>query len=159
MLLEQMFNPQEEFSWKGGSVYFRLKGVVKSTVLETGLNVALGFLILLACQLVGELLVRGLDVPIPGAVVGMVLLFLGLLLFQEIPDGLRQTSEGLLKVLPLLLVPAGVGIMQYLGFLSEAWAELLTALVISTFATLFIVAFILQRMLARKSEQQDRDPS
>jgi len=121
--------------------------------------VVIGFLILLACQLVGELLVRGLDVPIPGAVVGMVLLFIGLLMFQKVPEGLRQVSEGLLKVLPLLLVPAGVGIMQYLGLLSAAWAELLAALVISTFATLFVVAFILQRMLTSESERQEKDPS
>ncbi|MFW1677544.1 CidA/LrgA family protein [Pontibacter sp. JAM-7] len=116
---------------------------------------AIGFLILLGFQLAGELLVRWLDVPIPGSVVGMVLLFVGLLLVQDVPEGLRLVSNGLLRVLPLLLVPAGVGIMQYLDLLAEAWAELLIALSVSTFITLLLVAAVLKKMMPNDEEQQN----
>lgn len=103
-----------------------------------------GFLILLVCQLVGELIVTVLGVPIPGSVVGMVLLLIGLIIRGEVPAGLRMTAEGLLKVLPLLLVPAGVGLMNYFGVLSEYWLELMVSLFVSTLITMFIVAFLLK---------------
>jgi len=110
-----------------------------------------GFLILLVCQLVGELIVTAASVPIPGSVVGMVLLLVGLIVRGEVPEGLRVTAEGLLKVLPLLLVPAGVGLMNYFGVLSGYWLELLVSLFVSTLITMFIVAFLLKVLSKEKA--------
>lgn len=109
-----------------------------------------GFLILLCCQLVGELLVTFLAVPIPGSVVGMVVLLVGLIVIGKVPEGLRLSSEGLLKVLPLLLVPAGVGLMTHFGVLAEYWGQLLIALFISTLVTMFVVAGLLKLMSKEK---------
>lgn len=109
-----------------------------------------GFLLLLLCQLGGELLVTVLAVPIPGSVVGMVILLVGLMVYGKVPEGLRLTGEGLLKVLPLLLVPAGVGLMTHFSLLSESWAALLIALFVSTLVTMFIVALILKCLSQEK---------
>ncbi|WP_415887089.1 CidA/LrgA family protein [Neptuniibacter sp. QD37_6] len=109
-----------------------------------------GFLILLVCQLVGELIVTAASVPIPGSVVGMVLLLVGLVVRGEVPEGLRVTAEGLLKVLPLLLVPAGVGLMNYFGVLSNYWLELMVSLFVSTLITMFVVAFLLKVLSKEK---------
>ena len=109
-----------------------------------------GFLILLVCQLLGELIVTLLEVPIPGSVVGMVLLLIGLIIRGEVPDGLRLTGEGLLKVLPLLLVPAGVGLMTHFELLSVYWGELLIALFVSTLVTMFVVALLLKLLSKEK---------
>ena len=115
-----------------------------------------GFLILLVCQLVGELIVTAASVPIPGSVVGMVLLLVGLIVRGEVPEGLRVTAEGLLKVLPLLLVPAGVGLMNYFGVLSDYWLELMASLFVSTLVTMFVVAFLLKVLSKEKaSAKQD----
>ncbi|WP_415905228.1 CidA/LrgA family protein [Neptuniibacter sp. QD48_55] len=115
-----------------------------------------GFLILLVCQLVGELIVTAAIVPIPGSVVGMVLLLVGLIIRGEVPEGLRVTAEGLLKVLPLLLVPAGVGLMNYFGVLSDYWLELMVSLFVSTLITMFVVAFLLKVLSKEKaSAKQD----
>ncbi|WP_415900202.1 CidA/LrgA family protein [Neptuniibacter sp. QD48_11] len=115
-----------------------------------------GFLILLVCQLVGELIVTAASVPIPGSVVGMVLLLVGLIVRGEVPEGLRVTAEGLLKVLPLLLVPAGVGLMNYFGVLSDYWLELMVSLFVSTLITMFVVAFLLKVLSKEKvSAKQD----
>lgn len=109
-----------------------------------------GFLILLVCQLLGELIVTLLEVPIPGSVVGMVLLLIGLIIRGEVPEGLRLTGEGLLKVLPLLLVPAGVGLMTHFELLSVYWGELLIALFVSTLVTMFVVALLLKLLSKEK---------
>ncbi len=104
-----------------------------------------GFLILLAFQLVGEILARGLGLPAPGPVVGLALLAASLALWrawrpfddqQLAQSDLGRTAEGLLASLSLLFVPAGVGIVQYLGLLREQGLALAAALLVSTPLTL-----------------------
>ncbi|WP_136680109.1 CidA/LrgA family protein [Neptunomonas sp. XY-337] len=111
----------------------------------------LGLLILLVFQLCGEVLVMALDAPVPGPVVGMVLLFFVLLIFGRVPEQLRLFSEGLLKHLSLLFVPAGVGLMVHLEYLAEYWLALVLALSVSAFITLLVVAGLL-RFLVRSKE-------
>jgi len=105
-----------------------------------------GFAVLLICQLFGEISVSVLAVPIPGSVVGMVYLFVGLVVVGKVPEGLRLTSDGLLKCLPLLLVPAGVGLMNHFSVLSEYWVGLLVSLFVSTLVTMFLVALLLKAL-------------
>jgi len=109
-----------------------------------------GFLLLLLCLLIGDVAVFLLDIPIPGSVVGMVLLLGGLMLYGRVPDGLRSTSEGLLKILPLLLVPAGVGLMNHFGVLSQYWWQLTLILLLSTLLTMLVVAGVLKLMSDEK---------
>ncbi|MDI3323659.1 CidA/LrgA family protein [Pontibacterium granulatum] len=109
-----------------------------------------GFLILIACQLMGEIIVFSLDIPVPGAVVGMVLLLIGLMVRGEVERGLRTSAEGLLSILPLMLVPAGVGLMVHFQLIAAEWVAILVALVLSTFVTLLLVTLLLKWMNARK---------
>ncbi len=100
-----------------------------------------GLLVLLGCQLLGEFLVHLLDVPVPGPVVGMVLL-LGLLQLHEPArdSGLVRVAEGLLQHLQLLFVPAGVGVVQYLSVIGASAVPLLVGLLVSWFAALATTA-------------------
>jgi len=67
---------------------------------------------LILCQFVGEVLARGLELPLPGPVVGLLIL-LGLLAWRGGPDQvMKDTSGGLLRHLSLLFVPAGVGVVK-----------------------------------------------
>jgi holin-like protein len=81
--------------------------------------------VLLIFQLIGEVLARSLDLPVPGPVIGMLLLFLALLLRGGPGDGLRTTSQNLLQHLSLLFVPAGTGIMLHLHRVADEWPALL----------------------------------
>lgn len=109
-----------------------------------------GVLLLLLCQLVGEAIVFLLNIPIPGSVVGMVLLLSGLMFYGRVPDGLRSAGEGLLKILPLLLVPAGVGLMNHFGVLSQYGWQLALILMLSTLLTMLVVAGVLKLMSREK---------
>lgn len=103
----------------------------------------IGFLILLLFQFAGELIVVVSGLPVPGPVVGMVLLLAGLIAKGDVPDYLRIPSEALLKHLALLFVPAGVGLMTHLGLLQQDWLAILAALIISTALTIVVTALIL----------------
>jgi holin-like protein len=95
---------------------------------------------LLVCQLVGEVIVRGLALPVPGPVLGMVLLFLAMLARAPLPKALGKTSDGLLKHLSLLFVPAGVGVVQNLATLGHEGVRLIAVVVLGTVTTLAVTA-------------------
>jgi holin-like protein len=70
--------------------------------------------LLLVFQLVGEVISQVLGLPIPGPVVGMLLLFLALHVRSAMVERLRETAQNILQHLSLLFVPAGVGVMLHL---------------------------------------------
>ena len=69
--------------------------------------------VLLLCQLAGEVIVKGLNLSLPGPVLGMVLLVIILILRPIFAQSLKPTASGLLTHLSLLFVPAGVGIVGH----------------------------------------------
>jgi len=95
---------------------------------------------LLICQLVGEAAVRAVDLPFPGPVVGMILLFVLMLARAPLPVALGNTADGLLQHLSLLFVPAGVGVVQHLELLSGAGLRLMAVVVLTTLITLAVTA-------------------
>ena len=96
-----------------------------------------------ACQLAGELTTRALSIPVPGPVLGMVLLFLFLLWRGAVPETLSATADGLLRHLSLLFVPAGVGVMLHARLLGEDWLAIGVALVVSTVLTIAVTAMMM----------------
>src|SRR5260370_34915827 len=83
--------------------------------------------LILLCQLAGEVIVRGLALPTPGPVVGLLFLLLLLLARDRFSilargplqdDGVENASRGLLANLSLLFVPAGVGVVQKLDLVA-----------------------------------------
>ena len=105
--------------------------------------------VLLVYQLVGEALVQAIGLPVPGPVVGMLLLFITLVARGRVPGTFRNTAQQLLSHLSLLFVPAGVGVMLHFGRLSEEWLALATALVASTVITIAATALAM-RLLQRR---------
>lgn len=101
-----------------------------------------GLLWLLGFQFAGEVVVRLLDLPVPGAVVGMMLLFLALQLRRPAESaGVLRTSDALLRHLQLLFIPAGVGIMTSLALLRDEALPLAGGLVASWLAGLVVVGW------------------
>jgi holin-like protein len=100
--------------------------------------------LLLVYQLVGELLVLLLGLPVPGPVIGMLLLFLTLLIRGSTPPPLRDTAQGLLGHLSLLFIPAGVGVMVHAGRIAQEWLPILAALVLSTGVTIVVTALAMR---------------
>ena len=101
----------------------------------------IGFIALLGCQLVGEFVARVLGVPIPGPVIGMLLLFIVLQLRRPGPAaGVIRAADLLLRHLQLLFIPAGAGVIVYLSLLADSWLPAVGGLVISWFAVLVLTA-------------------
>lgn len=103
-----------------------------------------GFAVLLSCQLLGEIAVRGFDWPVPGNVVGMALLLAALMLGVVRLEWVTEAAELLLTHMALLFVPAGVGVMLYFDLLAREWLPILTATLLSTFVVLAVTGHLAQ---------------
>ena len=101
---------------------------------------------ILLCQLAGETISAASGLPLPGPVIGMVLLFIVLTVKQGVPQDIGAVGDTLLSNLSLLFVPAGVGIMQHAARLEDEALPIGAALIVSTFATIAVTALVMQRM-------------
>ena len=119
------------------------------------MSILIGITILLACQLAGEILVIYLSWPIPGPVIGMMLLLAILLVRGRPGRPLEETSNALLSHLSLLFIPAGVGVIIHINRLSDEWFSITVALIVSTLVTLVSTALIMMALL-RLTERAKR---
>ena len=109
---------------------------------------------LLLFQLIGEFLSRVLNLPVPGPVIGMLLLFATLWLRDGPSKDLRHTSQNLLQHLSLLFVPAGTGIMAHLNRVADEWLPLALSLLISTAAALAVSALVMKLSLSKDTTEE-----
>ncbi len=118
--------------------------------------------LILLCQLAGEIFVRWLGVPVPGPVVGLLLLFVILLLRDRIPllvrgplagEGVPQVAKTMLANLSLLFVPAGVGVVQQIDLISQHGLAIFGVLAASVLITLLVTVatFLVTNRLMKRS--------
>lgn len=105
---------------------------------------------LLAMQSLGELLSRGLSLPFPGPVIGMLLLIVALQL-PAVREPVAACANFLLLHLSLLFVPVGVGVMTHLGLLGQYGVRMLAVIVLSTWVGLAVTALVLRAFQPRKA--------
>ncbi len=106
-----------------------------------------GLLILLLCQFAGEVVARAADVPVPGGVIGMLILFAALVIRRGVPADLDQVSQVVLKPLTLYFVPASVGIMTLGPLLAQEGLRIGLVMVLSTVIPLLVCGYGLDRWL------------
>jgi putative effector of murein hydrolase LrgA (UPF0299 family) len=103
--------------------------------------------LILLCQLAGEVMVRGLVLPMPGPVIGLVLLLLLLVARDRFAvlrrgplqgGGVESASRALIANLSLLFVPAGVGVVQKLDLVAQHGIAIAAVLAVSVIVTLLV---------------------
>lgn len=108
-----------------------------------------GFAILLLVQFVGEMISRGLKIPVPGNVIGMGLLLLALLAGVIRLEWVEEAADLLLSHLALFFVPAGVGVMVYFELIGREWLPIVVATVVSTFVVMAVTGWTATRLAGR----------
>ena len=104
--------------------------------------------LLLVCQLVGVTLNR-LGVPVPGAVIGMGLLLLWLAVVRRERPSLDKVTGWLTAHLPIMFVPAAVGLMNEVSVLEQYGLAILLATLVSTVLTMVVTALVFQWAMRR----------
>ena len=106
-------------------------------------------ILILLFQVLGEALAFALSSPMPGSVLGMLLLVLWLLIRKAPDHALMQFSTGALRHLSLVFIPVTVGIMTQFDLLAREWPAILIAVVGSTLVSIVVTASLV-RGLSRK---------
>ncbi len=118
-----------------------------------------GLAALLLFQLLGEALAQLSEAPVPGPVIGLVLLLAVLLLRRRFGRPgwatLEQAADGLLAHLSIFFIPAAVGVMLYWEPLAREGLAWIVALVASTAAAIGVTAWFLRHRLGEGGGEAD----
>ncbi|EED34777.1 LrgA family protein [Luminiphilus syltensis NOR5-1B] len=104
--------------------------------------IARSIALLLLCQLAGSALVFATGLPLPGAVIGIVLLLLTLATLGHASAALNRVAGLLLSHMSLLFIPAGTGVIMLLGLIEREWLPITVAMVVSTLLGMMTTALI-----------------
>ncbi|MBS4211027.1 MULTISPECIES: CidA/LrgA family protein [Neobacillus] len=98
------------------------------------------FITILLIYLIGNGLVRWLDLPVPGSIVGMALLFLGLTLKVCKLKWVEAIAQLHIKHITLLFIPFAVGVWHYTGIFRIEGLKLTAILAASSISVLLVTA-------------------
>lgn len=106
-------------------------------------------LIILGIYLLGELISSLLHLPIPGSILGMVILFILLCTKIVKVDNISNVTNFLLSHLSFFFIPAGVGIMTSIGIIQSTWWQLLIVCLVTTIIIIGVTGVIVQAISKR----------
>jgi holin-like protein len=114
------------------------------------------FLIILSISFLGEILKCLLPLPVPASIYGMIILFLGLMTKVIKLESVKETGKFLIEIMPIMFIPAGVGLMTTWGVLQPILlpVSIITAVTIITVmvATGWVSQIIIRKSGKKKDE-------
>ena len=131
-------------------------GIGVPRALRLGLRLAGQFLVLVGLSYAGTAVVRATDAPLPGNLVGMLLLLLLLRLGVVRPEQVQDAAALVLKHLNFFFVPLAVGLMAWGGLLGASGAGLAVSLAGSAAVCLAVAGLVGQRLSPRGGEPDVR---
>jgi len=111
------------------------------------------FLIILAVSLMGEILKAVLPLPIPASIYGMVLMFIFLLTGVIKLSQVRETGRFLIEIMPVMFIPAGVGLMSSWNVLEPVLLPVSVITVITIFTVMGATGLISQAIIRRSAKE------
>ena len=112
-------------------------------------------LIIFGIYLLGEFISKLFDIPIPGNVLGLIILLILLCTNIIKPSQIENISNFLLDHLAFFFIPAGVQLMSSFGLIKDSWAKLLIICVISTIVVIACTGLIVQTIFKKTNQKGD----
>ncbi|THU02824.1 CidA/LrgA family protein [Lampropedia puyangensis] len=97
---------------------------------------------LAACLLLGNVVIQWTGLPVPAALIGMLLLLGALLCLPRVPEVLARISDWMLRYLVLWILPSALGVVAYGAALKQHWLPIVLAGVIGTALTAVVTAWV-----------------
>ena len=109
------------------------------------------FGIIMGMSFAGELLKFLVPLPIPASIYGLVIMFgalcTGILKLEHV----EKTADFLVNIMPLMFIPAGVGLMKEWGALSEIWLPFAVTIVVTTVVVMAVTGRVTQWVMKKNS--------
>lgn len=108
------------------------------------------FCVILAVTCVGEVLKYFIPLPIPASIYGLVLMLVLLMTGLVKLDSVKETADFLIEIMPLMFIPAGVGLVVSWGQLKPVLIPVCVITVLSTFIVMIVTGKVTDILISRK---------
>ena len=116
-------------------------------------------LIILIFSFIGEVLHSLIPIQVPASIYGLVLLFIALLTgIIQLPQ-VKETAKYLIEIMPLMFIPAGVGLLESWGDLKSILIPVLILLVASTILVMGVSGKVTQGIIQRSKRKESEKQS
>lgn len=116
-------------------------------------------LIILIFSFIGELLHSLIPIQVPASIYGLVLLFIALLTgIIQLPQ-VKEAAKYLIEIMPLMFIPAGVGLLESWGDLKSILIPVLLLLVASTILVMGVSGKVTQGIIQRSKRKESKKQS
>ena len=112
------------------------------------------FLIILGFSFLGELCRALLPLPVPASIYGIVLLFIALSKGWVKVKDVSETSTFLIAVMPVMFIPAAVGLLDSWSAISGHWASYIAMTVITTFVVMAVAGLLTQKIIRKERRRK-----
>lgn len=109
--------------------------------------------IILAISFLGEILNYFILLPIPSSIYGLVILFVCLETGIIKISSVRETAKFLVEIMPIMFIPAGVGLMESWGILQPILLPVTIIMLISTVVVMAVSGRVTQFFIHRKNKE------
>ena len=107
-------------------------------------------LMILIFSFIGEVLHAVIPIQMPASIYGLVLLFIALMTgLVKLPQ-VHEAARFLIEIMPLMFIPAGVGLLETWDVIAPAWLEYVAVTVISTWVVMIVSGRVTQFVIRRK---------
>ena len=103
--------------------------------------------IILLISFVGEVLHSLLPLPVPASIYGLVLMFACLMTGVIRLEQVHMTARYLIEIMPLLFIPAGVGLLDAWGVLKPVFVPIIVITLVSTIIVMGVSGMVTQVIL------------
>lgn len=114
------------------------------------------FLIILFISFLGEILRMLIPLPIPASVYGLVLMLIalgtGILKIRQVKD----TANFLIEIMPVMFIPAGVGLLNSWSALQPIWLPVVIIIVLTTIIVMAVTGQVTQKIIRKENKKNER---
>lgn len=112
------------------------------------------FGIILFISFLGEVLKYLIPLPVPASIYGL-LLMLAALTFGVFPlESVKESANFLIEIMPLMFIPAGVGLLESWGALKDIWLPVIFIILISTIIVMAVTGYVTQWMIQKSGKKE-----
>lgn len=114
------------------------------------------FGVILTVSFLGEVLHAVLPLPVPASIYGLVLMLIALMTGIIPLAKVRDAGNFLIEIMPLMFIPAGVGLMTSWGALKPILIPVIVILVATTILTMGIGGRVTQSIMRSKHKKEEK---
>lgn len=111
------------------------------------------FGIILLISFIGEILNNAVPLPIPASIYGIIILFAALELKIVKLDSVKKTGTFLIEIMPIMFIPAAVGLVESWNILKSEWIQYLLVTIVSTVLVMVVAGKVTQFVIRRKKRK------